>query len=164
MQRLSGRLQRGSLPRRVGLSRLCSATFEQLFAVLATSSKFWAIYMVSSTYQTRKRHRFHRKLQILFYFIFIFKFIVDLFLLYNLFYNLFLIFFFNSFFLIDVGNYCEERKMKLLINVNIKISRNLEGNFWNLVATFWIFGKFLATFWHSSDQLSSILRAQSGKA
>ena len=77
--------------------------------------------MVSSTYQTRKRHRFHRKLQILFYFIFIFKFIVNLFVLYDLFYNLFLIFFFNFFFfLIDVGNYCEERKMKLLINVNIK--------------------------------------------
>jgi len=33
-----------------------------------------------------------------------------------------------------------------------------------LVATFWIFGNFLATFWHSSEQLSSILRAQSGQA
>jgi len=33
-----------------------------------------------------------------------------------------------------------------------------------LVATFWILGNFLATFWHSSEQLSSILRAQSGQA
>ena len=33
-----------------------------------------------------------------------------------------------------------------------------------MVATFWIFGNFLATFWHSSEQLSSILRAQSGQA
>ena len=32
------------------------------------------------------------------------------------------------------------------------------------VATFWSFRNFLATFWHSGEQLSSILRAQSGKA
>ena len=33
------------------------------------------------------------------------------------------------FFLTDVSNYCEERKIKLLINVYVKISRNLGGNF-----------------------------------
>ena len=32
------------------------------------------------------------------------------------------------------------------------------------MAKFWIFGNFLATFWHFSEQLFSILRAQSGKA
>ena len=33
------------------------------------------------------------------------------------------------FFLTDVSNYFEERKIKLLINVYIKLSRNLGGNF-----------------------------------
>ena len=32
-------------------------------------------------------------------------------------------------FLTDVSNYCKERKIKLLINFYIKISRNLGGNF-----------------------------------
>ena len=36
--------------------------------------------------------------------------------------------------------------MKLLINVDIKISRNLEGNFWNLGSNVLDFGNFLATF------------------
>ena len=49
----------------------------------------------------------------------------------------------------------------------------MNGNGWREAAfivylpplfTFWIFGNFLATFWHSSEQLSSILRAQSGQA
>ena len=52
----------------------------------------------------------------------------------------------------------------LLICVYIKISRYLGDNFWNLGRNVWIFGNFLATFWHSSEQLSSILQAQSGKA
>jgi len=64
--------------------------------------------------------------------------------------------------LTDVSNYFEERKIKLSVNVYIKIARNLGTTFEILVATFWIFGNFLATFWHSSEQLSSILRAQSG--
>ena len=44
------------------------------------------------------------------------------------------------FFLNDVSNYCEERKIKLLINVDIKISRN--------------FTQRLVGFWHSSGQLT----------
>ena len=32
------------------------------------------------------------------------------------------------------------------------------------MATFWSFGSFLATFWHSSEHFSNILRAQPGKA
>ena len=49
----------------------------------------------------------------------------------------------------------------------------MNGNGWREAAfivyllplfTFWISGNFLATFWHSSEQLSSILRAQSGQA
>ena len=31
------------------------------------------------------------------------------------------------------------------------------------LSTFWIFGNFLATFWHPSKQLSSILRSQLGR-
>ena len=61
------------------------------------------------------------------------------------------------FFLNDVRHYCEERKIKLLTNVYMKISRNLGGNFW-------IFGNSLATLWHFSEQLSSILRIQSRRA
>ena len=72
--------------------------------------------------------------------------------------NLFKCFFFNCFFkiifkqfflfffkfeiffvLTDVSNYCEERKTKLLINVYIKISRNLSGNFGNLGSNFLAF-------------------------
>ena len=64
---------------------------------------------------------------------------------------------FPAIFLTDVSNYCEEQKIKLLINAYIKISRNLGGNFLDF------FCNFLATFRSSSDQLSSVLRAQSGK-
>ena len=50
---------------------------------------------------------------------------------FNVFNFFFLFFLFlkfcNFFFLTDVSNYCEERKIKLLINVYIKISRNLGG-------------------------------------
>ena len=50
----------------------------------------------------------------------------------------FLIFIFFCF--TDVSNYREERKIKLLINAYIKISRNLGGNFLD----FWqFFGNFL---------------------
>ena len=52
---------------------------------------------------------------------------------FNVFNFFFLFFLFlkfcNFFFLTDVSNYCEERKIKLLINVYIKISRNLGGKF-----------------------------------
>ena len=59
----------------------------------------------------------------------------------------FLIFFlFLIFFIVK-----NRTKIKLLINVNQEIQ----------VATFEI---QVATFWHSSEQLSSILRAQLGKA
>ena len=43
---------------------------------------------------------------------------------------------FQLFFLTDVSKYCEQRKIKLLINVYFKISRNLGGNFWNLRSNF----------------------------
>ena len=36
---------------------------------------------------------------------------------------------FKLFFLTDVSNYCEERKIKLSVNVYIKIARNLGSNF-----------------------------------
>ena len=36
---------------------------------------------------------------------------------------------FKLFFLTDVSNYCEERKIKLSVNVYIKIGRNLGSNF-----------------------------------
>ena len=35
---------------------------------------------------------------------------------------------FKLFFLTDVSNYCEERKIKLSVNVYIKIARNLGSN------------------------------------
>ena len=38
-------------------------------------------------------------------------------------------FLFQLFFLTDVSDYCEEGKIKLLNNVYIRISRNLDGNF-----------------------------------
>ena len=47
-------------PSRVGLSRLCSATFEQLFAVLATSSKFCLSEQFLSKYWFRA-HIKHEK-------------------------------------------------------------------------------------------------------
>ena len=48
----------------------------------------------------------------------------------------------NFFFLTNVSNYCEERKINLLINVYIKISRNLEIK----VATFFDFWQFFSNF------------------
>jgi len=36
---------------------------------------------------------------------------------------------FKLFFFTDVSNYCEERKIKLSVNVYIKIARNLGSNF-----------------------------------
>jgi len=42
----------------------------------------------------------------------------------------------------DVRNYCEERKIKLLINVYVKISRNLGRNFLD----FWQFFRNVLTF------------------
>ena len=68
------------------------------------------------------------------------------FIVFEIFWN-FLIFFF----LTDVSNYCEERKIKLLINVYVKISRNLGGNFWNLSSTFLAFQ--WATFQHFTSTI-----------
>ena len=45
-------------------------------------------------------------------------------------------------FLTDVSNYCEERKIKLLINVYIKISRNLGSNVFALWQFFSNFSAF----------------------
>ena len=43
---------------------------------------------------------------------------------------------FKPFFLTDVGNYCEERKIKVLIKVYLKVSaKKIESNFLN----FWQF-------------------------
>ena len=43
-----------------------------------------------------------------------------------------------------ISNYCEDRKIKLLNNVNEKILTNLGiAAFEIQVATFWIFGNFL---------------------
>ena len=44
---------------------------------------------------------------------------------------------------------------------NYRLYKNIRKFRWQ---RFLIFGNFLATFWHSSEELSSILRAQSGKA
>ena len=87
----------------VGLSRLCSAAFEQLFAVLAPSSKL----CLSEQLLSKNRFRAHIKREKVNDFIYYYYF----------------------FCLTDVSSYCEERKIKLLINVYIKISRNLGGNF-----------------------------------
>ena len=61
-------------------------------------------------------------------------------------------------FLTNVSNYCEERKIKLLIYVYMKISRNLGCNFLDFFAIF-----SATSVWHSSEQLSSILRAQDSR-
>ena len=63
----------------------------------------------------------------------------------------------SKLFLTDVSNYCEPQKIKLFIYIYLKISRNLGSNFMD----FW---QFLVTFWRFGEQLSSILRAQSGQA
>ena len=65
---------------------------------------------------------------------------------------------FKLFFLTDdVSNYCEEQKIKLSVNVYIKFARNLGSNVCNFGSNFLDFWQFfLATFWHSSEQLSSI--------
>ena len=54
---------------------------------------------------------------------------------------------FKLFFLTDFSNYCEGR----LTFLQLRISRNLNSNFWNLGSRSWIFGNHLATFWHSSE-------------
>lgn len=63
----------------------------------------------------------------------------------------------QSVFLTDVSNYCEPQKIKLFIYIYLKISRNIGSNFMD----FW---QFLVSFWHFGEQISSILRAQSGQA
>ena len=51
---------------------------------------------------------------------------------------------FKLFFLTDVSNYCEERKIKLSVNVYIKIARNLGSNFWNFGSNFLDFWQFFS--------------------
>ena len=46
---------------------------------------------------------------------------------------------FKLFFVTDVINYCEERKIKLSVNVYIKIARNLGSNFWQFFSNFLAF-------------------------
>ena len=58
---------------------------------------------------------------------------------------------FKLFFMTNVSNYCEERKIEVLINVYIKMSRNLGSN-------------FFVIFKHSSEKLSNILQVPSGQA
>ena len=68
---------------------------------------------------------------------------------------------FKLFFLTDVSNYCEERKIKLSVNVYIKIARNLGSNFWNFGSNF-----LLLFSWHGpytivgqTSPVSYVLRA-----
>ena len=65
------------------------------------------------------------------------------------------------FFLTDVSNYCEERKIKLSVNVYIKIARNLGSNFWNFVSNFldfWqFFSNFLAFQWATFQHFTSTI-------
>ena len=58
--------------------------------------------------------------------------------------NCFLFLNFKLFFLTDVSNYCEERKIKLSVNVYIKIARNLGSNFWNFGSNFLDFWQFFS--------------------
>ena len=53
---------------------------------------------------------------------------------------------FKLFFLTDVSNYCEERKIKLSVNVYIKIARNLGSNFGNFGSNFLDFWQFFSNF------------------
>ena len=53
---------------------------------------------------------------------------------------------FKLFFLTDVSNYCEERKIKLSVNVYMKIARNLGSNFWNFGSNFLDFWQFFSNF------------------
>ena len=108
-------------------------------------SNFWRLEQLCEVL-ARKSQQFHRKLQFFFNVCFL------LYIFCNFFCN-----FLTFLSLTDVSNYCEERKLKLLINVYIKISRNLGGNFSNSGSNF-------LAFQSGREQLSSILRAQSGKA
>ena len=61
---------------------------------------------------------------------------------------------FKLFFLTDVSNYCEERKIKLSVNVYIKIARNLGSNFLD----FWqFFSNFLAFQWATFQHFTSTI-------
>ena len=72
---------------------------------------------------------------------------------------------FKLFFLTDVSNYCEERKIKLSVNVYIKIARNLGSNFWNFGSNFLDFWQFFsnllafqwATFQHFTSTIGIAL-------
>ena len=144
-------------PPTLGLSRLCSATLEQLLAFGATfcgssnleqilpfwswATSIWAnvvLEHISSkkkstiSLKTSDEREFLECLPLLFYFLVFFKFYFNFFKIKNS-------LSFQLFFLTDVSNYCEQRKIKLLINVYIKISRNLGGNFWNLGSNFLAF-------------------------
>ena len=56
------------------------------------------------------------------------------------------------------SNYIVKDEKKLLIDFYIK---NLGATLFQIwVATVWIFGNFLATFWHSSEQLFSLSHAR----
>ena len=68
---------------------------------------------------------------------------------------------FKLFFLTDVSNYCEERKIKLSVNVYIKIARNLGSNFWNFGSNFldfWqLFSNLLAFQWATFQHFTSTI-------
>ena len=68
---------------------------------------------------------------------------------------------FKLFFLTDVGNYCEERKIKLSVNVYIQIARNLGSNFLKFFSNFldfWqFFSNFLAFQWATFQQFTSTI-------
>ena len=118
--------------KRVGLSRLCSATF----GVWSNFMRFWqprANFAILSNVRAQYRLRAHIKHEK------VNDFIEK-----------------KIFFLINVSNYCEERKIvKLLINFYIKISRNLGSNFLD----FWqYFSNFLAFQWVTFQHFTSTIR------
>ena len=106
---------------------------EQLFVVLATSSKFCLSEQLLYIKHEKVNH----------------------------FIENFNLLFFNFFSLTDVSNYCEEQNIKLLIIVCIKISRNLGGNFWkvgSIVLDFWqFFSNFLASQWATFQHFTSTI-------
>ena len=53
---------------------------------------------------------------------------------------------FKLFLLADVYNYCEELRIKLLINIHVLNIENLRSNF---LEFFYFFYNYLATLWHS---------------
>ena len=141
-------------PPTLGLSRLCSATLEQLLAFGATfcgssnleqilpfwswATSIWAnvvLEHISSkkkstiSLKTSDEREFLECLPLFFYFLIFLKFYFN-------FFKIKISLSFQLFFLTDVSNYCEQRKIKLLINVYLKMSRNLGGNFWNLGSNF----------------------------